>query len=196
MSPREVFMSMQKQWSMTGVHTVLVALAMSATACGDDGANQAADSGTQGGGGKGCTQSALGAEDAGTDLDTGLANEPATDGASAAPTFQQVYDEVIAANSCDSAFCHGGTGSGGLVLLEGVAYESLVGVASAGEECSCVTTKKLVEPGRPEASLLVEKLEDTTPSCGAQMPPPGTQDPVTAAQLELLRAWIAGGARP
>lgn len=124
---------------------------------------------------------------------------PSEDGPKAAPDagaaqdgpWADIYEQVIVPNGCDSAFCHGNAGELNLSLDSG--YESLMGGAAKGPECVGKTSKKRVEPGDPDASLLVEKLMDK-PSCGARMPL-SPQPPVTAAQLELVRAWITDGAK-
>lgn len=47
-------------------------------------------------------------------------------------------------------------------------------------------------PGDPDASTLVERIESDDPD--EIMPPPATKKPLTAAQKELLKRWIAEGA--
>jgi hypothetical protein len=90
----------------------------------------------------------------------------------------------------DSCSCHLTTlGSGGLSLLEGMAYDNLVGVPSAGAP---VFTR--VVAGDADASYLVAKLEGThleMGGLGAQMPLDGTlgQD-----VIDEIRAWIDDGA--
>jgi hypothetical protein len=174
-------------------------LLFAAVGCGDDSTTKHSDAGSDGGS-KGCSQSALSADDSGTGADSGAANDAGggtTAGGSTPATFKRVYDEVIVANSCDSAFCHGGTATGGLSLVDQAsAYDNLVGVAAQGPQCACKTTKKRVEAGKPDESLLVEKLAKAKPVCGTQMPPPGgAQPPATQAQIELVRAWISAGAK-
>ena len=130
----------------------------------------------------GCKDSADHTSDAGSDAgkkDSG-------------PTWTRVYDEVLAANACDSPFCHGGAATGELNLMEDQAYDNLVGKSAAGKDCKGKTTKKRVEPGKPDQSLIMEKLVD--PSCGLQMPPPPAE-PATQEQIDLVRAWIAAGAK-
>lgn len=51
-----------------------------------------------------------------------------------------------------------------------------------------------VSPGAPAASYLIEKI-GPSPSNGTQMPPEDQrQDPLTAAEADLLHAWVEGGA--
>jgi hypothetical protein len=72
-----------------------------------------------------------------------------------------------------------------------VAWAALVGPSSVSAKCGG-TGDKLVVPGAPASSLLYLKLQATVP-CGDRMPQGGT--PLTAAQLELVRSWIAAGAK-
>jgi hypothetical protein len=50
-----------------------------------------------------------------------------------------------------------------------------------------------VVPGQPDASLLLQRLASTDPA--ERMPPPEAGDPLAEAQRQVLRAWIAEGAR-
>lgn len=53
---------------------------------------------------------------------------------------------------------------------------------------------RYVVPGNLEDSLVLQKLQPE-PEEGEQMPPESEdQDPLTAAEVELLSAWVAGGA--
>jgi hypothetical protein len=55
-----------------------------------------------------------------------------------------------------------------------------------------------VVAGDPEHSLLyvkiVAKLDDTETPCGESMPSGANREPLTAEQVEQVRAWIAAGA--
>src|SRR5947209_5548065 len=46
----------------------------------------------------------------------------------------------------------------------------------------------VIVPGKPEESLLYEKI------IGGEMPP-GKKDPLSKAEVETIRRWIAGGAK-
>jgi hypothetical protein len=67
-------------------------------------------------------------------------------------------------------------------------YAHLVG-ASAHQGCDGMT---LVVPGDPGQSLLYLKVSTDTPPCGKRMPAVGA--PLDPAQVDLIRAWIEGGA--
>ena len=107
----------------------------------------------------------------------------------AVATFARVEAEVIKP-SCAFSICHGGGSSGGLSLTGDAAadHAALVGVASAGKP-----DETLVIAGDPDNSYLVKKLEDASGIAGDAMPSTG---PLTDAQIQLVRDWIADGAKP
>jgi len=125
------------------------------------------------------------------------------------PTFTNVYASVIGAR-CTG--CHRPGGSGVTVgkldmSTQAAAYANLVGVAAAGTGagasgvmCAALSPPILrVSPNQSAMSLLVDKvaskLEMRNPACGSPMPLPTAAAPLTAAQVDLIRAWIDGGAQ-
>jgi Ca2+-binding RTX toxin-like protein len=76
----------------------------------------------------------------------------------------------------------------GLILAEGHSYDLLVNVASKE-----VPSLKRVEPGDPDNSYLVQKVEGTA-AVGGRMPL--GRAPLTEAQIDLIRQWISEGADP
>ena len=78
--------------------------------------------------------------------------------------------------------CHGGVGDDGAVLIELgydlTTYEGLMAGSDYGP---------VIEPGDPDGSLFLEMIVN------GDMPEDG--DPVPAAQIEILRTWIAEGAQ-
>lgn len=84
--------------------------------------------------------------------------------------------------SCQA--CHNdiATNSGGLDLQSGAAFAALVNHESA--EAPGVF---LVDPGAPERSYLLEKVNATLPQVGTSMRP---GDPMVLSQRALLRDWI------
>ena len=83
------------------------------------------------------------------------------------------------------AQCHGeGRPAAGLSLERVHFPQSMVGVASAQ-----VDTLSLVEPGEPDRSYLVWKLEDRDGAVGSRMPI--GPKPLPEAQIELVKGWIA-----
>lgn len=110
-----------------------------------------------------------------------LSDEPA------APTFSSIQQSVFNV-SCAISGCHlGGGAAAQLDLSAGNAYANLVGVASV--EIPAVLR---VEPGNPDESYLVQKIEGAPGIIGQQMP--RGRDPLSAEQVEAIRGWIEAGA--
>ena len=85
--------------------------------------------------------------------------------------------------------CHvGATAPLGLRLDEANSFALLVGVNSAQ-----VPSLQRVEPGDPDNSYLIRKLEGTA-SVGGRMPLDGT--PLPQADINVIRQWITDGAQP
>jgi hypothetical protein len=107
-------------------------------------------------------------------------------GSTLLPNFQSIQDNVLTP-ICTA--CHvGATAPLGLRLDEANAYALLVGVASVQEPALL-----RVDPGNPNDSYLIRKLEGTA-STGGQMPLGGT--PLSAADIAVIRQWISDGALP
>jgi hypothetical protein len=112
------------------------------------------------------------------------------------PTFSSIQRDIFEAT--DSAgraacvTCHTDAGgripSNGLNLRHEVAYANLVGVASRGRP-----EVQRVEPGEPDSSYLVHKVEGRPNIVGQRMPRTGGPY-LTDGQLLILRRWIALGA--
>jgi len=84
--------------------------------------------------------------------------------------------------------CHQGAGAPlGLRLDAGNSFAMLVGVASV-EEPSLLR----VEPGLPDTSYLVQKVQGTA-TVGGRMPLGGPA--LEQSSIDLIRSWIAGGAQ-
>lgn len=103
-------------------------------------------------------------------------------GASEPATYADV--QQIVAESCAVPTCHAASLPSLGLDLETDPYGATVGVAAS-------TSIILVEPGAPEASYLLEKVSSDTPTAGGRMPP---GNPLSSAQIETLRSWIAAGA--
>jgi len=111
------------------------------------------------------------------------------------PTFASIQHEIF--NTTDASGrlactnCHsnqGRTPSGGMNLLEGLSYASLVGVASTGKPGAV-----RVIPGDPENSYIVHKLEGRSDIAGVRMPR-GNGPFLTEGQMLVIKRWIANGA--
>jgi hypothetical protein len=86
-------------------------------------------------------------------------------------------------NRCGFAGCHGAMSPQAGLDLSSVGVEArLISEVSASATCS---GKTLVEPGKPEESLLYAKL--VMPPCGAMMPPTGA---LANEEIEQIREWI------
>jgi hypothetical protein len=102
----------------------------------------------------------------------------------AAPTFTRDIKGILS-NRCirchgpDAADRHGGG-------PEGLRLDTFAGAtADLGGHAALV-------PGRPDESELVARITATDPDI--VMPPPEAGEPLPAAQIDLLRRWIAAGA--
>ena len=100
-------------------------------------------------------------------------------------TLAQV-SEVFAV-SCVTSGCHSGGDPAAGLSLEGDFAARIVGVAS--EQRSDL---KLVDPGNPDKSYLLLKVRGDDEIISQQMPPGA---PLPAEQMEIIRAWIASGAK-
>jgi len=115
------------------------------------------------------------------------------------PTWSAIYQEIIAGTGCNGGVsCHAGTAAGNLVMKnQAEGYTALVGVKAmgtnlpaGGTDCKDTGLTRVVASD-PANSLLMQKITEPTPKCGAHMPPGGN---LTAAQIEQIRMWIANGA--
>lgn len=142
-----------------------VVLGLSMQACGGGG-----------GGGGGTADTGGGDEYGGNDDDE--------DDAAIQPTLASIQANVFTP-ICTQ--CHAGSSAPqGLRLEEGMSYGMLVNVAS-----SEVPSLLRVEPGNPDDSYLIHKLEGTQ-SVGERMPLGGPY--LTADTIAAIRQWITDGA--
>lgn len=105
--------------------------------------------------------------------------------------FARDIQPIFTAN-CALSGCHAGTSpQQGQNLSEGLAYQAIVNVP-ANERAGMMR----VRPSQPDSSYLVHKIQGTQASVGGsggQMPLGGT--PLSQSQVDLIRAWIAAGAK-
>lgn len=100
------------------------------------------------------------------------------------PTFQSIQEQVFTP-ICTT--CHAGAAAPvGLRLDAGASYALLVNAPSVE-----VPALMRVEPGNPDASYLIQKLEGTA-AVGGRMPLNGT--PLPQATIDVIRQWITDGA--
>jgi hypothetical protein len=100
------------------------------------------------------------------------------------PTFQSIQDNVFTP-VCTG--CHAGASAPlGLRLDEGSSYALLVNTSSVE-----VPSLRRVQPGNPDASYLIQKLEGTA-AVGSRMPL--NAPPLPASTIAVIRQWITNGA--
>jgi methionine-rich copper-binding protein CopC len=110
--------------------------------------------------------------------------EPITAGPPANSDFQQIQSTIF---TPICAVCHvGANAPQGLRLDAANSYALLVNVASAE-----VPSLLRVNPGNPDASYLVQKIQGNA-AVGGRMPLGGPA--LSQAQIDLVRGWIAAGA--
>lgn len=100
-------------------------------------------------------------------------------------TLAQV-SEVFAV-SCAISGCHSGGEPAAGLSLEGDFAARIVGVDSGQRP-----DLKLVDPGNADGSYLLIKVRGDDEIVSQQMPPGA---PLSAEQVEIIRAWIASGAK-
>jgi mono/diheme cytochrome c family protein len=103
------------------------------------------------------------------------------------PTLSSIQQQIF--GQC--AACHTNVGrspEAGLTLLPGSSHANLVNVASTTNPGGI-----RVIPGNPSDSILIRKLEGAPGTLGERMPLSGPF--LSAAQIAVIREWIAMGAR-
>lgn len=109
-----------------------------------------------------------------------------------ASTFAEIERRIFGPRGCRVETCHGSGVAGGLDLRAGRAYDALVG-APATNAAAAAAGKIRVVPGNADASFLVQKLAGTLAADeGLRMPEVGRT--LHDLEMELVRAWIQGGA--
>jgi hypothetical protein len=89
------------------------------------------------------------------------------------------------------AVCHlTGDEAFGMALYPGAAYKSLVAVPSAESPLL------RVKPGKPDESYMIRKLEGTQEEAGGKgLQMPIDSGPLSRQEIDMIRAWIAEGAK-
>ena len=109
---------------------------------------------------------------------------PPPPGAGFGPNFSEIQASVFTP-TCLGAGCHSGAGAAGLNLEAANSYAMLYQIASSQDG-----GVQRVNPGNPDLSYLITKLEGPGAS-GGQMPPSG---PLPQADIDVIRLWITNGA--
>lgn len=100
--------------------------------------------------------------------------------------------QPIFTTNCALSGCHTGSQpQAGQNLSAGQAYNNIVNVAS-----TTLPTMDRVEPGQPEQSFLVHKIQGTQGPLGSNMGErmPFGGDKLPQSTIDLIRAWITQGA--
>lgn len=110
------------------------------------------------------------------------------------PVFLQDLQDTIFTPTCLDVGCHNATDHlVNLVLEDGESHANLVGVTP--ENFAAASNGLLrVDPGHPENSFLLIKLENPRPEHGSRMPL--DKPPLDAEQIQRIRTWILQGALP
>jgi hypothetical protein len=96
--------------------------------------------------------------------------------------------EPFLAQSCGTTSCHKGVSPKGALNTEvGKAYDELVDVDSV----QCMGNKKLIAPGDPAGSYVMDKVLNQNLCSGKKMPPSAS---LAAEKIQLLADWICAGA--
>ncbi len=102
------------------------------------------------------------------------------------PNFNSIQANIFTP-SCALSGCHSGAApQAGLTLQTGLSFQALVNQAS-----SEVPALQRIEPGNPDDSYLIRKLEGTA-SVGVQMP--RNAAPLSSEKIRAIRDWISAGA--
>jgi hypothetical protein len=103
------------------------------------------------------------------------------------PTLPSLQEHVFGA-ICINCHVPGGAGSFMELDTEEHSYQNLVDVPSLE-----FPSLDRVEPGDPEASYIVHKIEGRSDIAGDPMPPP-PESRLTPDQIAAIREWIENGA--
>jgi len=110
---------------------------------------------------------------------------PPPPGANFNPVFSEIQAAVFTP-SCATANCHsGGLPAAGLNLEAANSFTQMIGIASTQD-----AGVQRVNPGNPNASYLITKLEGPGAS-GGVMPPVGA---LAQVDIDTIRQWITDGA--
>lgn len=103
------------------------------------------------------------------------------------PTLSSIQENVFS-TSCALSGCHAGPNpQQGMNLSAGRAHQNLVNVRS-NERPALLR----VDPGAPDSSYLVHKIEGRSSIVGERMP--FGQEPLSQEEINALRTWIENGA--
>jgi len=127
--------------------------------------------------------------DAGEPAADADADDAAVEPGTLSGDVQPIFD-----TACDGNSCHtGATPARGLDLTDAQSTLAFT-VNVLSDQCTSV---RLVDPGSPETSYLMWKIEGSGPCFIGRRMPRGTPQPPPLTDLEqaLIRSWIADGAQ-
>jgi hypothetical protein len=118
---------------------------------------------------------------------------PVTSEPGSTPTFTNVYSDVLEPK-CTSCHFPGGEAAFLDMSSQATAYTNLVGVKADGPSCGMSGLTRVIA-GNAARSLLYEKVSESNPPCGSQMPLgcSGSSCLTSTAQREIAD-WINGAA--
>jgi hypothetical protein len=117
----------------------------------------------------------------------------AASGATLTEIQSTIFDTTCAVTFCHSATFPGSIPAGNLDLTDGNSFAQLVGVQADNISARDAGYPR-VDPGNPDNSFIVIKLEGPPSNLfGSQMP--SGLPPLSATQIQLVRDWIAAGAK-
>lgn len=106
------------------------------------------------------------------------------------PSFSGDIQPILTVTCASSYACHAGpTPQRGLSLEPGLSYANLVNVPSAS-----LPPLLRVEPGKPDSSALILRLDSSSVARRGLARMPFTTDPLPDPVVQTIRNWIANGA--
>lgn len=132
---------------------------------------------------------------AGSSASAGTTAAAGAAGAGAPATFSAVI-AILADSKNNCGLCHKMQTLGGGLIFDPTdkmgTYNALVGIVSKGMQGSMCAGKTYVVPGKPDDSLMYDKVSKPKPSCGVRMPASGVV--LEDAEIATIRSWIMAGA--
>lgn len=109
------------------------------------------------------------------------------DSANNGPTFSSIQSTIFS-TSCAVSGCHSGDSpAAGMRLSVGEAYTNIVNMPSGQ-----MPTLMRIEPGNPDDSYLIRKLEGTA-AVGGRMP--FGKPALSQQKIDMIRQWVTAGAK-
>jgi hypothetical protein len=107
------------------------------------------------------------------------------------PSGAEIQLRIFSRSCALSSACHAGNAAQAGLSLASI--EEVLRTA-VGQRSKQQPARMLIAPGDPAASYLIDKLRGHQAAPTSRMPPPPSE-PLCAAKIEALEAWIAAGAR-